>query len=201
MVFSRRDKYIGIGIAAVVVMLGIYGLIISPYFDQSDDLASQLTKAKETLAENQDLFRAQKFREPAWKAMLANGLQADDSTAQSRTQQLLQTWASSAGIQLDSLSSERAPSQKGPFEAVNFSLEFNSSGPDSMRQIAKYLWSVESATVPLRLSDMRIQSTKEGSDQVNVKLVVSALYMPIAAQNSGTGGAGGDVIDALEGMQ
>ena len=68
---------------------------------------------------------------------------------------------------------------------------------DSMRQIARFLWSVESATIPIRLNSIRIQSAKEGTDQLNVKLVVSALYMP-TGQNSNVGN---DVLDALEGMQ
>ena len=66
-----------------------------------------------------------------------------------------------------------------------------------MRQIARFLWSVESATIPIRLNSIRIQSVKEGTDQLNVKLVVSALYMP-TGQNSNVGN---DVLDALEGMQ
>ncbi len=197
MVLSKREKYIGIGTVAAVAFLGINSLIIAPYYARSAELKVELNKAKETLAENQDLFRAQKKREPEWSAMLNNGLRADDSTAQGRTQTMLQTWARTAGIQLDALSSERAPSQKGPFEAVNFNLDFNTNGADSMRQIARFLWSVESATIPIRLNSIRIQSVKEGTDQLNVKLVVSALYMP-TGQNSNVGN---DVLDALEGMQ
>jgi hypothetical protein len=197
MVLSKREKYIGIGTVAAVVFLGINSMIIAPYYARSAELTLDLKKANETLAGNQALIRAQKNREPEWAAMLSNGLQADDSTAQSRTQQLLQTWARTAGINLDALSSERAPSQKGPFEAVNFSLDFNTAGADSMRQIARFLWSVESATIPIRLNSIRIQSVKEGTDQLNVKLVVSALYMP-SGQNAGSGN---DVFDALEGMQ
>jgi len=196
-VLSKREKYIGIATIAVVAFLGIYTLIIGPYYDQSAALTQQLKKAKDTLAENQILFRVQKQREPQWVAMLNNGLRADDSTARSRTQTMLQTWARTAGINLESINSEDTPSQKGPFEAVNFSLEFNTAGNDSMRQIARFLWSIESATIPIRLNLIRIQSTREGSDQLNVKLVVSALYMPTEPNSS----PGNDVFDALEGMQ
>jgi hypothetical protein len=196
-VLSKREKYIGIGTIAAVAFLGVYSLIIVPYNSEHDELQRQMKVATDTLSQNQDLFRAQKNRQSDWNAMLNNGLRADDSTAQSRTQQMLQNWARTAGINLDALSSERAPSQKGPFEAVNFSLDFNTSGADSMRQIARFLWSVESATIPIRLNNIRIQSQKEGTDQLNVKLVVSALYMP-TGQNSN---AGGDVFDDLEGIQ
>jgi hypothetical protein len=196
-VLSKREKYIGIGTIATVAFLAIYSLIIGPYYERSAELAQQLKKAKDTLAENQLLFRVQKQREPEWNAMLNSGLRADDSTARSRTQTMLQNWARTASINLESINSEAAPSQKGPFEAVNFNLDFNTEGADSMRQIARFLWSIESATMPIRLNSIRIQSTREGTAQLNVKLVVSALYMP-TDQNPIPGN---DVIDALEGLQ
>ena len=198
MVLSKRERYIGMGAIGAVLVLGISSLIIGPYTDKAASLRHDLAVAKNTLADDDNLIRAQKNRLPEWNTMLSNGLQADDSTAQSRTQQMLQTWARTAGINLDALSSERAPSQKGPFEAVNFNLDFNTSGADSMRQIARFLWSVESATIPIRLNSIRIQSQKEGTDQLNVKLVVSALYMPPAGPNPA---AGSDFLNAFEGMQ
>jgi len=196
-VLSKREKYIGIGTIATVAFLVINSLIIGPYYERSAELARQLKKAKDTLAENQILFRVQKQREPEWSAMLNSGLRADDSTARSRTQTMLQNWARTASINLEAINSEAAPSQKGPFEAVNFNLDFNTEGADAMRQIARFLWSIESATMPIRLNSIRIQSMREGTDQLNVKLVVSALYMP-TEQNPIPGN---DVIDALEGLQ
>jgi hypothetical protein len=195
-VLSKREKYIGIGTIATVAFLVINSLIIGPYYERSAELARQLKKAKDTLAENQILFRVQKQREPEWSAMLNSGLRADDSTARSRTQTMLQNWARTASINLEAINSEAAPSQKGPFEAVNFNLDFNTEGADAMRQIARFLWSIESATMPIRLNSIRIQSMREGTAQLNVKLVVSALYMP-TEQNP----AGNDVFDALEGLQ
>jgi hypothetical protein len=196
-VLSKREKYIGIGAAVAVAFLAVNALIIAPYYEESAQAVKDLKAANDTLAQNQELFRAQKNHEGEWNTMLNSGLRADDSTAQSRTQQMLQTWARTANINLDQISSERAPSQKGPFEAINFNLDFNTAGNDSMRQIARFLWSIESATIPLRLNSIRVQSMKEGTDQLNVKLVVSALYMP----TSQTPGLGTDVMDALEGMQ
>jgi hypothetical protein len=193
-VLSKRERYIGIGAIAAVVLLGISELVVGPYYDSMDALQKQETAAKKTLDANQHLFRLQKDKQTDWSAMMRNGLEADDSTARTRTQQRLQTWARDAGINLDALSSDSAPSQKGSFQAINFSLDFNTSGADSMRQIAKFLQSVESATIPVRLNNIRIQSTKEGTDQLNVKLVVSALYMPPTGQSADVGN---DVFNAL----
>lgn len=199
MVLSKRERYIGIGAIGAVLALAVSSLIIGPYTERTATLKHDLAAAKNTLADDENLVRAQKNRLPEWNAMLNNGLQADDSTARSRTQQMLQTWARTANINLDAISSEPAPSQKGPFEAVNFNLDFNTSGGDTMRQISRFLWALESATIPIRINSIRIQSEKEGTDQLNVKLVVSALYMPTTNSNSSGGGA--DFLNEFEGMQ
>jgi hypothetical protein len=196
-VLSKREKYIGIGTIAAVAFLAINSLIVGPYYERSNELTQELKKANDTLAENKALFTAQKRQQPEWNSILNSGLRADDSTARSRTQQMLQAWVRTAGIDLEQINSEPAPSQKGPFEAVDFSLDFNTTGNDSMRQIARFLWSVESATIPLRLTSFRIQSMREGSPDLSVKMVVSALYMP----TSQAPGLGSEVLDALEGLQ
>ncbi len=200
MVLSKREKYIGIGAIAAVALLAINSLIVEPYFDRAAALEKDRLDAKKTLGDDENLFRAQKSRLAEWNAMLNSGLQADDSTAASRTQQMLQNWARTAGINLEAISSDRVPSQKGPFEAVNFNLDFNTAGPESMRQIARFLWSIESASIPIRLNSIRIQSQKEGTDQLNVKLVVSALYMPPTENGSPNSGSGTDLFNAFEGM-
>jgi hypothetical protein len=53
-----------------------------------------------------------------------------------------------------------------------------------MRQIARLIWSIETAQIPMRLSDLHIQATREGTDQLNVKMLVSALYMRPTSTNS-----------------
>jgi hypothetical protein len=196
-VLSKREKYIGIGAMAAVALLAINGLIVGPYFDRAAALQDDMRTATKTLGDDQNLLRLQKSKQAEWNAMLSNGLQADDSTAQSRTQQMIQTWARVANINLESINSEHVATQKGPFQVINFRLDFNTSGPDSMRQIARFLWSIESARIPVRLNNITIQSTREGTDQLNVKLVVSALYMPPTGQGAA---AANEMFNELEGV-
>jgi len=177
-VLSKREKYIGICAIAAAALLAINSLVIEPYNDALSQLESQEATDKKTLSDNQLLLYRQGSLQNEWQTMLASGLDVDDSVAQSQTQQNLQLWARTAGINLDSLSSEHIPAQHGPFQVLDFNLEFNVSGSRAMREIAEMLWSIESAKIPIRLADMRVQSVKEGTDNMDVKLVVSTLYMP-----------------------
>ena len=197
MVLSKREKYIGIGALAAVALMGINSLVVGPYFDRAAALQDEQRVAAKTLGDNQNLLRLQKSKQAEWNQMLSNGLQADDSTAQSRTQQMLQSWARMANINLEAVNSEHVFAPKGPFQLINFNLDFNTAGPDSMRQIARFLWYIESARIPIRLHDVKIQSVREGTDQLNVKLVVSALYMPPVGQGAA---AGSEMFNELENM-
>ncbi len=182
MVLSKREKYIAIGAISAVVLLGINSLVIGPYTDKLSTLDTQETAAKKTLDDDKTLLYKQQSLQSDWQEMLASGLQADDSIAQSKTQQALQDWARSANINLEALSSDHVATQHGPFQVIDFNLGFSAAGNQSMRQVARMLWSIESANIPIRLNDMKITTTREGTDNLDVKLIVSALYMPPTGQ-------------------
>jgi hypothetical protein len=202
-VLSKREKYIAIGAISAVALLTINSLVIAPYNDKRDALEEQETADTKTLEDDKLLLYKQEGLQSTWKDMLASGLQADDSTAQSKTQQALQDWARSANINLEALSSDHVATQKGPFQVINFNLDFNSSGNQSMRQIARVLWSLESADMPIRLNDMKITTAREGTDNLDVKLIVSSLYMPPTAKpaRSGQSGANSNQSDEMEDVQ
>jgi hypothetical protein len=202
-VLSKREKYIAISAVSAVVLLGINSLVIGPYNDKRNALEEQEAADTKTLEDDKLLLYKQTGLQSTWKDMLASGLQADDSTAQSKTQQALQDWARSANINLEALSSDHVATQHGPFQVINFNLDFNSTGNQSMRQIARVLWSIESADMPIRLNDMKITTAREGTDNLDVKLIVSSLYMPPTAQPAGSGqsGANSNQSDEMEDVQ
>jgi hypothetical protein len=176
-VLSKREKYIGMGAIGAIALLAINSLIIEPYYARLDELDGEKRQAFKTIDANDKLLIMQKNLQGDWNSMLTNGLESDDSTAASRTQQMIQTWTRGANITLESTQLNHPPT-KGTFQNVEFTLDFNVSGNDSMRQIARLLSSIESARIPMRMSSIRLQTMREGSDQLNVKMVVSALYMP-----------------------
>ena len=116
MVLSKRERYIGIGAIAAVAMLGINSLVGDLYFDKAAALQDEIRQATKTWGDNESLIRRGKSKQSEWNAMLSNGLSENDSAAQSRTQQMLQTWARLANINLESINSEHVAMQKGPFQ-------------------------------------------------------------------------------------
>ena len=54
----------------------------------------------------------------------------------------------------------------------------------------KLLWSLETATIPVRVNDMQVTPRREGTDDLTIRLSVSALCMPPDAGAKPPPGAG-----------
>ncbi len=60
----------------------------------------------------------------------------------------------------------------------------------SMRAISRLLWSLETAKIPLRLSEVRIKPHKDDSDDLSVSVNVSALCKPPDGEKTQKAAAG-----------
>ena len=54
-----------------------------------------------------------------------------------------------------------------------------------MRAVARFLWEMESADLPLRIHDVQLGSRTEGRDDLSVQLHFSTLYAPPAEVEEG----------------
>jgi hypothetical protein len=177
-VLSKREKLIAICVGVMAVLLLLYFIVVAPYYQTLDDLDAKAKELKSTQDSNSLLFVRQTKLQPVWQSMLDTGLESDFSNTQSRTQQYLQDWIGQSGVNLTAANSGRAPTQQGDFQAIDFSLDFSTGGQQAMRQLGRLLASLETAEIPIRVSNLKITPVNPGSDQLTVHLVASALYMP-----------------------
>jgi hypothetical protein len=186
---TKREKYIAIAMGIVVGIWLLDSLVITPYSDELNALETARLSAQKDWDDGNQLLTDQRIKTPLWQAMLKGGLVLDESHAQSQARQALDEWSRSAGITLDSTTPERT-SEEGPFQIINFNIDFSVQGRNSMYSLAHLLWLLERAPIPMRVNSVKITSTKEGSDALTVKqLSVSALYMPPTDNSKGAAGA------------
>ena len=88
MVLSKREKYIGIVAGAAVALLGISTLVIDPFISRLDSLDADRRNSLKTLSDNSSLLIKEKNLQSDWQKMLNNGLEADDSIAESQTRHM-----------------------------------------------------------------------------------------------------------------
>ncbi len=177
MVLSKREKYIAIGVGAAVGLLVLDSLIFAPYFTRRNKITVDRTALNEqTEAAAATLMRQSKLR-PVWAEIQQHGLMVDPDVAASQAQKAILDWAHAANVELFSLRNER-PAQEGQFQIINFGV----TGTGTMNSISKFLWSLETAAIPIRVNDMQITPRREGTDDLSIRLTVSALCMtPTAA--------------------
>jgi len=174
---NKREKYIAIIMCLVVGVWLLLSFVVSPYFEALNALESARQNAQKDLDNGNQTLTDRRIKTPLWQAMVKGGLQLDESHAQSQARQALDEWSRNAGITLDSTTPERT-SQEGPFQTINFNIDFSVEGRGSMYSLARLMWALETAPIPLRVNSVKITSPKEGSDSLAVKqLSVSALYM------------------------
>jgi|KBSMisStandDraft_5_1062788.scaffolds.fasta_scaffold734828_2 hypothetical protein len=179
MVLSKREKYIGLATAAAVALLALDSFALTPYVARRDAIAAGRADAVRQLSDAASLTERQTKLRPIWTELQKGGLKVNPSQAESQTIQAVIDWAKAAGIELAALKPERS-SQEGQFQVISF----NVTGTGSMQAASKLLWSIETATIPVRVNDMQVTPRREGTDDLSIRLSVSALCMPPTADNS-----------------
>jgi type II secretory pathway component PulM len=179
---SKREKYIAIGVAAAIALVVLDQLIYEPLDAQLTSIDDQRTAAQSRLNDAQTLFARERRLRQVWTDMEKGGLQADSSAAESQLSHAILDWESSSGVVLAALKPERATTE-GDFQVIGFHVTATGSLP----QVARLFWYAETASIPVRLTDIQITPRHEGTDDLSVQLSISTLCLiPSADQASKT---------------
>jgi Type II secretion system (T2SS), protein M subtype b len=170
---SKREKYIAIGTISAIVLLLADTLVIEPYWDGLKDIGDKRGIASQQLADDGNLLYRQAHLQTIWSAMKTHGLKTVESQADSQLQHAIYDWSQQAGVTPQTLKSDQ-PRKEGDFQVIGYRV--TASG--SMLQISRLIWALETATIPIRVSDIRVTPEREGTDQLSVQLGVSTLCAP-----------------------
>src|SRR4051812_4411243 len=131
-----------------------------------------------------DIFDRQRRLRPVWADMTHGGLKTDPAEADSLARHAVLDWIQNSNVTLKSINPERS-TNVGQFQVISFHV----TGTARMPTLTRLLWSVETATIPVRINDVQIKPQKEGvDDQANpltVDLSISTLCLPPATTPPG----------------
>ncbi|MFG0249020.1 MAG: type 4a pilus biogenesis protein PilO, partial [Phycisphaeraceae bacterium JB051] len=118
------------------------------------------------------LIKQGKQQQQRWKDMMAIGLPNSASEAESRTLEAINQWASDTGVDLLSVKPEYRRSDESLVPVV-----FRVTANGSMKAIAKFIWKVETADIPVCVDTLQINARdKKNKDELSMQMGVSALY-------------------------
>ena len=104
--------------------------------------------------------------------MLSEGLKRDPTEAESQVLHALRDWSEQTGVNLSALRPERSTEKTDLRE-----ITFHTTGSGSMNSIARFIWCLQTAELPIKVKMLRLGSRKEGIDDLSLELRFSTLYL------------------------
>lgn len=173
MVLSKREKLIAVVTLVVVGILVADRFVVGPLLARYDAIEAARLQAEADLREAEQLRLREDRLAEHWAGLVERGLRRDPAATESLVMHALREWSSGAGLSLSSLRPERVL-ETPPLREVTFRV----SGTGSMKQVAGFLYRLETSRLPVRVTELQLGSRKEGTDDLGLQLKVSALCLP-----------------------
>jgi len=173
MILSRRERYIVIGTVAVVGILALDRLFLTPLIERRQVTDAQMRLASEEMERANGLVTNRSRVNRKWNDMSGASLKMDGATAESQIIRAVGDWALEAGLNLSSVKPERAEKEK---QFVKITFRANATG--NMAAISKFMWRLQTSKVPIRVTDVSITTRRDGVDDLSLDLGISTIYLP-----------------------
>jgi len=178
-VLTKRERYTAILTGIVLGALVLYWVAIGPLLDQKTELDAKINDVQEQLDHAKRLFDTSRAASRKWEQLARGGLRRDESEAESQILNNIREWAQDARMALSSVKPERTEKEK---EFVKTT--FRATGAGGMGQVGRFLWRIQTAAVPVRVTDVTITTHKEGTDDLTVSIGVATIYQAPEAEKT-----------------
>lgn len=181
---SERERYIGIGLGAVLVLLVLNYVFLDPYLKGRKALQDQIAKDTKEIEQNKMIERRHSNLVAQWNEMIKGGMKTAPSEAQLQLDTAMFDWALHAGLKpVDRKRQDAAPEKVGGQMYQKSKLHFIGAG--TMRAASLMIWSVETGVLPVHIDDVNITSAKEGMDDIKIEMDVT-MILPVPDKNATT---------------
>jgi Tfp pilus assembly protein PilO len=167
---SKREQIMAIIAVSVVGFLVLNRFLIGPVVDKFRQLETQKSQLSLELGQAQNLFRKRRMLEREWENASIEGLR-NEVEAESKVGRALNEWSQTSHLTLSSVKPERMASDKGLQE-----MTFVVVGTGTLESVARFLWQIETAPLPIKVKDMQLGSSESGQS-MSVQLHLSALCL------------------------
>src|SRR5437867_2476131 len=93
MALSQRERYIAIAVGAAFGVFALDRLVLSPYLQERERLASDKATAVKKQTDDRHVLKQQRTARQKWADLHAGGVQADPSEMDRQMQHWLTLWA------------------------------------------------------------------------------------------------------------
>jgi hypothetical protein len=187
-VVSKRERFIGIAAGTLLAIFIVQYVIVGPLWERKTQLTARIAEAREQRERDDRLLETSKRAEKYWGEMSTRRLPRDSYEAD-QTLNNLNTWAEDAGVTLSSVKPERTERDKDFYKKT-----FRAAGSGSMSQVGRFLYRIQTANGAARITDVTLNSRKEGTDDLSVSVGVATIYPVPDAEKTRPGGPVAEAI-------
>ncbi len=183
MVFSTRERGIFIlALGAMALLVASY--LGNKYFQAHNELVEQQQILAKQLQTTRFTFDRRDQLASQWRQRLGRSLKSDAGDAEYQVLQSVHDWAARAGVSLKLQKPQRSD-EKSRLPQI----KFQASGSSNMRGLYDLLVSIQKSDIPIRVTELNLDSQKDGEDDIIFRLSLSTVYVPPATPAKTTGGA------------
>jgi len=170
---SKRERYLLWAAVAVLGVLVVDKLVLTPIQERRTAIQRATEQAVAELDRARARFAQRRRLAPLWRSMTNGTLRLDPAEAESRLLHAARDWSQEAGLSLSSIRPERTVNREDMLE-----MTFQAAGTGPMRAVAGFLWRLETADFPVRVTELQLGTRKEGADDLSLHLRLSTLAQP-----------------------
>ena len=183
MVLSPRERSILIIALATAAFLVLYYAVITPYMDWRGESLVQQEMLQAKVQDARNAIDSSVRTGRRWKEMVQPGIKSDPAEAESQIFHAIKNWAAESDVVLTLQKSQRSAEKTRLPE-----IKFQEQGTGTMKSLAKLLWKIQTADLPIRVTELTVDSHKDGQDDLMFKFSLSTVYTPPPAFASSSGG-------------
>ena len=179
MILSKREHYIVVTAIAALALLVADRYVLTPILSHRARMETKIQSLTDEMERAAALFSWKGLMTRKWNEMIAGGLKTDPAEAESQVLHAMRDWAQEAGLTLWSMKPERLDREDDLREIM-----FQAAATGPMSAVSRFLWRIETTSIPLRVKEVQLGSRQEGTDALSLQLRVSTLYL--SAEQLGT---------------
>ncbi len=185
--FKKRETLLG-AVAAICLVLFVGDrLVLSPLVDGWKERAAKIEELDLSLIKGRALIGQEDRYKRRWEEMKEMALPEEESEAEGQVLKSVNRWARESRLNVTSLR-PRWRESKNEFKR----LEIRASCQGSMSEIARFLYTLETASTPLALESVGIASRADDLKRLVLTLLASApLKLAVEKSERGSGRARG----------
>lgn len=181
---NPRERNIAIAVAIVIGLFLLDYIFVEPLLAARDDSLTSIKAAQDDLQKAHDLINLRPALERRLAKNIESGLTHDQSSAESQLLNNIQQWAQETQLALPALKPAgtaqpvlKPGGKANDKEKAFLKVSVRVTGDGNLMQIARFLYKIQTATIPVRVTDISVQSKKDGMNDLEVNLNVSSIFL------------------------